>query len=63
MSFSRKSQLWKFLNVQHVLYQTSVIFASYCHHPAILGNLLVTHSLYTDVDDFLEIAKSLPLLK
>lgn len=51
------------LNVEYALYQTSVIFAGYCHHPAVLGNLLMTHSLYTYFDDFLEIAESLPVLK
>lgn len=44
-------------------YQVSVIFASHCDHPAVLGNLLVAHPLNTDVGDFLEITEGLPLLK
>lgn len=52
-----------FLHIKYVLYQASVIFASYCHRPAVLGNLLLAPPHYTDVNDFLEITESLPLLK
>ncbi len=51
------------LDVKYVPYQASVIFAGYCHHPAVLENLLMAYPLYTDVDDFLEITEGLPLPK
>ena len=54
---------WGPLHVKYVLYQVSVIFASYCHHPAVLGNLFMAPPHYTDVSDFLEITEGMPLLK
>ena len=51
------------MKVKYIHYQASVIFSGYCHHPAVLGNLLMTHPLYTDVSDFFEIAEGLPVLK
>lgn len=50
-------------SVKYIPYQASVIFTSYCHHPAVLGDLLMAYSLYTDVNDFFEITEGLPLLK
>lgn len=44
-----------------VPYQTSVIFSSYCHHPAVIGILLMADPFYTDVDDFFKITEGLPL--
>lgn len=49
--------------MQHVLHQASVIFAAHCHHPALLGNLLVACPLYADVNYFLKITEGLPLLQ
>lgn len=51
------------LRVKCVPYQASLIFAGYCHQPAVLGNLLMAYPLYTDVDDFFEITEGLPLPK
>lgn len=51
------------LDVKYVPYQASVIFAGYCHHPAVLENLLMAYPLDTDVDDFFEITEGLPLPK
>lgn len=42
-------------------YQASVIPAGYCHHPAVMGTLLMADPFYTDVDDFIEITEGLPL--
>lgn len=54
---------WEVLTVEYNPYQASVIFTGYCHHPAVLGDLLMAYPLYTDVDDFFEVTEGLPLPK
>lgn len=49
--------------IKYVLYQASVIFTIYCHHPAVLGDLLMANPLYIDVYDIFEITERLPFLK
>lgn len=46
-----------------VPHQKRVIFAGYCHHSAVVWNLLTADPFDADVCYFFEIAKSLPLPK
>lgn len=60
---SKRNVISVTLNVKYIIYQTSVIFAGYCHHSAVLGSMLMTHPLYVNVSDFLKITEGLPFLK
>lgn len=46
-----------------VPHQTGVIFAGYCHHSAVVWNLLTADPFDADVGYFFKITKGLPLSK
>lgn len=53
--------IWEVSIIRSLPYQASVIVACYCHHPAVLGSLLMASPFYTDVDDIFEITECMPL--